>query len=212
MDKSAKIMAAGWVLAMLLALPAIWSPAWAGQAQPAQVKLDTQTPVIRPPDAKNLCPPNFATFHLPGGTRCAQCGQGYTALVSRGSIICVRGETRPLMRVPDGYQPEFHQPDAKGGCPRHLQYIELPGRKACVQCKPGHRFHPYYGQGRCVTCKKGGESLEEIGGKIMCLSCPGNSSMVGRGRPGGPYESVCTCRDGGVFGWGPQGYGCYPLP
>jgi hypothetical protein len=211
MSKSGHTILTSWALIILVSFLVAGIPVRADAAQKPGVKLDTQKPQIRRPGDNNYCPPNFTTIYLSHGKFCARCGTGYTPVKSKGRIICIRGDLRPIMRVPNGYQPKFNKPNAKGGCPPGQTLAKLPGLKACVKCKPGHRFHPYYGQGRCVACKDG-EALQEIGGKIMCLRCPGNSMLVGIGRPGGPMRSICTCPNGGVFGWGDKGYGCYRLP
>ena len=191
------------VLALALAV-VLNSPAMA-QEQKDKFKPDIKKTMILKEGKNHLCPPNSAALYISGRKVCAKCPPDYNAIEEKGRVICIRSTLGPTMRVPDGYQPDFKQVNAKGKCPGNMNAVKLNGKKLCIKCKPGYRYHPYYGQGRCLICKKH-ESLAEIGGKIMCLSCPGNISLLGR------YASPskdCVCTQGRVFGWGEKGYGCY---
>jgi hypothetical protein len=198
----------GAAVLMLLACPGGWDIAQAQEKGKAGFKQDLRTPKLLQEGKDQQCPPGSATIYISGRRVCAQCPPDYTAVDEGGKVTCLRSKIRPRMRVPDGYQPKFKALNSKGGCTMPFKLAELPGKKACVKCKPGYRYHPYYSQGRCLICKKG-ESLNEIGGKIMCLSCPVNARMVGYyGRVG----ADCVCDGGQVFGWSDMGYGCYPMP
>ena len=182
-----------------------WSSSFAQEKNKTGFKQDLKAPRFLQEKANHQCPHGSATLYISGRKVCAKCPPDYSAIKEKGRVICIRSTLRPTMRIPDGYQPDFQQVNQKGKCLGHMKAVKLNGKKLCTKCKPGYRYHPYYGQGRCLICKKH-ESLTEVGGKIMCLSCPGNISLMGR------YSSPnkdCVCSQGKVFGWGEKGYGCY---
>ena len=201
-----RLLFRGFTLLMLIMAP--WQSASAQEKKPAGFKPDVQNPQFLPQSNNGLCPPGAATLYISGAKICAKCNTDYAAVEDQGKVVCIRERMHPMMREPDGYQPEFKNVDSRGDCPYPLTLITLHGRKFCVQCKAGYRYHDYYGQGRCVTCNQD-EPLGETGGKIMCLKCPGNSKLVGTYPPSSTF---CACDYPMIFGWGDKGYGCYPPP
>jgi RNA polymerase subunit RPABC4/transcription elongation factor Spt4 len=216
-----KWMSAGVAAFLLLAAPGLQGPALGQEPEPSHVRLDAHPPDIEPWGDDQRCPAGYATFHQPDGTVCAKCGPGYTAVETRGHLICVRGEQSPQTRPAESYRPELAEPGADGGCPPLYKLAELAGRKACVRCRGIDVYHA----GRCHACQSD-EALEEVGGEVRCLSCPGGSRLVGTyaghgagGRGGNavrsgpaPHSLRCSCSHGMVFGWGPEGYGCHRVP